>query len=66
MSEEKTSKDVKKKEVIKKKSYVVSPGKCLTTKKGLKSNGDKITADDLAGGEKALLAFVDLGYIGEL
>jgi hypothetical protein len=66
MSDEKTGKDVKKKEAIKKKFYVVSPGKCLTSKKGLKANGDAITAEDLAGGQEALLTFVKLGYIGEL
>ena len=43
--------------------FYVAKGKCLTTKKGIKSDGDVITADCFNGGEKDLKNWLDKGFI---
>lgn len=43
--------------------YSLAKGKSLTTKRGILSDGDEITASHLAGGQKALDAFVKSGHV---
>lgn len=56
---------VKKDEPVKRPPFYVKEGKALTTKRGIKSDGQEITAADLAGGEKALNRFVESGHVGK-
>ena len=50
---------------VEKPPFYVMPGKALTTKRGILSNGDGIKVEDLAGGADALTAFVKSGHVGE-
>lgn len=44
--------------------FTVAKGKALTTiKRGIRADGQEITEDDLAGGKKALTAFVKSGHV---
>lgn len=43
--------------------FSIAPGKALTTKRGLLGPGEEIKADDLAGGKKALTAFVKSKHV---
>jgi hypothetical protein len=43
--------------------YVVNAGKAITSKRGILADGDAIEAEDLAGGDDALQAFVVSGHI---
>lgn len=45
--------------------YYVEKGKAITTRRGIRSDGQEITASDLAGGEAALEAFVKSGHVGK-
>jgi hypothetical protein len=43
--------------------YVVNAGKAITSKRGILADGDAIKSEDLAGGDKALQAFLASGHI---
>jgi hypothetical protein len=43
--------------------YVVNAGKAITSKRGILADGDEIGAEDLAGGDDALQAFVVSGHV---
>ena len=43
--------------------YTVAEGKALTTKRGVKADGDEIKPTDLPGGKDALEAFVESGHV---
>lgn len=45
--------------------YYVKKGKALTTRRGIRSDGDEITASDLIGGKEALEGFVKSGHVGK-
>lgn len=45
--------------------FYVAKGKTLTTRRGIKSEGDEITEKDLVGGNKTIKDLVKKGYIGE-
>lgn len=49
----------------KKPPFYVMPGKAITSKRGVLSDGDEIKVDDLAGGKEALEAFVKSGHVGK-
>ena len=57
--------EAKEAEATKKPPFYVEDGKALTTKRGILSDGDEIKAEDLAGGKKALTAFVKTGHVGK-
>ncbi len=50
-------------EEVKRPEFYVAAGKAITTKRGIRSDEDEITADDLAGGKEALAAFVKSGHV---
>lgn len=45
--------------------YYVKKGKALTTRRGIRSDGEEITASDLIGGKEALEGFVKSGHVGK-
>lgn len=45
--------------------FYVSKGKSITSRRGILADGDEITVKDLAGGEKAIKAFVKSGHISK-
>lgn len=47
------------------KPWCVSGGKSLTTKRGILSEGDEIKASDLPGGQDALDAWVEKGFVSK-
>ena len=49
----------------KKPPFSVAAGKAITSKRGILSAGDEITADDLAGGKEALSTFVKSGHVAK-
>ena len=55
--------EAKEEEAAKKPPYCVGERKAVTTKRGILSDGDEITADDLPGGKEALAAFVKSGHV---
>lgn len=64
-AERKDNAAVQKDEPKKLPPYYVKPGKALTTKRGIKSDGQEITAEDLIGGKEALEGFVKSGHVGK-
>lgn len=44
-------------------SYKVAAGKALTTRRGIKSEGDTITVSDMTGGDEAFKSFLKTGHI---
>lgn len=48
-----------------KTGYFVANGKAITSNRGILSDGDEIEAADLAGGKKALAAFVKSGHVSK-
>lgn len=56
---------VKAEKAAKKPPFYVMPGKAITSKRGVLSDGDEIKVDDLAGGKEALEAFVKSGHVGK-
>lgn len=48
---------------VKKPPFSVAPGKAITSRRGILSDGDEIKAEDLAGGKAAITAFVKSGHI---
>lgn len=53
----------KEEEAAKKPPFSVAPGKAITSKRGILSDGAEIKADDLAGGKESLDAFVKSGHV---
>lgn len=49
----------------KKPDFYVMPGKAITSKRGILSDGQEIKADDLPGGADALAAFIKSGHVGK-
>jgi hypothetical protein len=47
----------------KKPPFSVAPGKAITSKRGILSEGDEVKAEDFPTGDKALKAFVKSGHI---
>jgi hypothetical protein len=45
--------------------HCIAEGKTLTSKRGILASGDKVTAEDLAGGEEAFETLVAAGYVVE-
>lgn len=45
--------------------YYVKKGKAITTRRGIRSDGEEITASDLIGGVEALEGFVKSGHVGK-
>lgn len=45
--------------------YYVKKGKAITTRRGIRSDGQEITASDLIGGVEALEGFVKSGHVGK-
>ena len=45
--------------------FYMSKGKAITSRRGILAEGDEVTAKDLAGGEKAIKAFVKSGHISK-
>ena len=43
--------------------YTVADGKSLTTKRGILGDGAQIKAEDLAGGQEAIDAFLKSGHV---
>lgn len=50
-------------QVEEKHGHFVAKGSAITTARGILSDGDEITADDLPGGKETLAAFVKSGHI---
>ncbi len=48
---------------LKRMPFEVAKGKALTSKRGILAEGDEIKAEDLAGGQEAIDAFVKTGHI---
>jgi hypothetical protein len=51
------------KDAAKAASYVIAPGKAITTIRGILAEGAPITAADLSGGQDAFDALVKGGYV---
>ena len=49
----------------KKPPFYVCEGRAVTSKRGILADGDKIKADDLAGGKEALEAFIKSGHVAQ-
>ena len=45
--------------------FYLSKGKAITSRRGILADGDEVTANDLAGGENAIKAFVKSGHISK-
>lgn len=43
--------------------YSVAKGKAITTKRGIRAEGDEVLASDFVGGQKILDGFVKTGHI---
>ena len=46
-----------------KTGYEIAKGKALTTRRGIKADGDKIEPSDLVGGQKTIDGFLKSGHI---
>ena len=45
--------------------FSVAPGKSITSKRGIRADGEEIKAEDLPGGEETLASLVKRGYVIE-
>lgn len=64
LADESEAKDEPEAKDTKKPEFYVMQGKCLTSKRGLLSDGDEIKVEDLSGGLVAIKAFVKSGHVG--
>lgn len=44
-------------------AYYLNPGRSITTKRGILSDGAEVKAEDLSGGQPSLDAFVKSGHV---
>ena len=56
-------KDNTKAEEAKAKAHIIAKGKAITCKRGIKSEGQEVCADDFVGGDGVLKSWIKKGFI---